>query len=98
MKDLRKYILSALLFAFTFFVVHDYYIGDSSQYTLEKVFSQSGGAEQLEDIHDNIHAMFEVNLEETVFLLCTCFIKKELLHSSAFLSYLIFSLDKPPVI
>lgn len=63
MKTLRHVLLSVLLSAFGFFVVHDYVIADvdtDTQYELCKIDSENRVLDLPSQIHEHIHTLLSV--------------------------------------
>jgi hypothetical protein len=61
MKTMRQLLLPVLLFAFGFFVVHDYVIADvdaDTQFELCCVQGDNGSLDLPSQIHEHIHVLF----------------------------------------
>ncbi|WP_345988565.1 hypothetical protein WCX18_00255 [Sulfurimonas sp. HSL1-2] len=63
MKTLRQLLLSVLLSAFSFFVVHDYVMADvdtDTQYELCLAQSDTGALDLPTKIHEHIHSLMSI--------------------------------------
>lgn len=68
MKTLRTVLLSVLMFAFGFFVVHDYVIADvdaDTQYELCYVQGDAGALDLPSQIHEHIHVLLSIPEPQT---------------------------------
>ncbi|ABB45288.1 hypothetical protein Suden_2014 [Sulfurimonas denitrificans DSM 1251] len=69
MKMIKNRVVALLLITFAFFIVHDYVVQDIHQDTrCEVSYKVCDKAEMQIKIHDTIHNIFNVNLQETLFI------------------------------
>lgn len=100
MKRYKNKILSVLLLAFTFFVLHDYVIQNFSEgidYGIT-VASEVNDKDICSVVHDNIHAMYEVNLDKHNIIYLTFLTSKPSILEASSTSYISLVPNKPPVI
>lgn len=105
MNKIKKTILSALLFAFTFLIVHDYVMADidKSAYqvkSIDKEFQISKHTEEklcaVSHLHDTIHIMIAMDTKTT--LNSSFMVDNRLSYTKfGFSSYNTFVLERPPL-
>ncbi|MDQ7044499.1 MAG: hypothetical protein Q9M32_01100 [Sulfurimonas sp.] len=98
MNTLKKKILSVLLLAFTFFVVHDYVIDKACENVKSIHYSAVSTDELIVNIHEHIHMMFQINVQTLSPLELVCSHCSPKSKDYVYLSSLIYTLNKPPVI
>lgn len=107
MKRYKNKLISVLLLAFTFLLVHDYVIHSISQDMKHSVYvsqnqtldsSQNIDKDICSDIHDNIHTMFEIKLEEYALVYLISSTNKPNIAEATSTSYISLVPNKPPVI
>lgn len=103
MKRYKNNILSILLLAFTFLVVHDYVVLNTSPemgfYDSEDMgIHLESNKDIFSDIHDDIHTMFEISLYQVeLFLEATSNLKPRVFEVFC-TSYISLIPVKPPLI
>ena len=100
MKKLQKIILSALLFSFTFIVVHDYIIPDINKdvnYEMVYLDSDSSSLDTSSNLHESIHnLLFEpLKFAQVTSILDTY--QKQIQQRDFFISHISSVLQRPPL-
>lgn len=101
MNRYKSKILSVLLFAFTFFIVHDYVIETSACANTYELYSSSELIEEVSDttleLHDNIHSMLQVHINHNLLLLNTFLKIRPTTKEKSSISYISFVPHRPPL-
>ena len=100
MKTAKVKILSVLLFAFTFFVVHDYVMTDvdaDTQYELCYAQSDQIVLDLPSQIHDQIHILLDVPGSQAVLTPSFLPSKKPIYLQAALLSNILSVPQRPPL-
>lgn len=105
MNKIKKTILSALLFTFTFLIVHDYVMADidKSAYQVNSVDKECQISKQTAEklcavshLHDSIHIMIAMDTDTT--LHSSLVVDNRLSYTKfGFSSYNKFVLERPPL-
>lgn len=100
MKKYKSIILSALLFAFTFFALHDYvleYIDEDTQYELCYLKYDKSALDAASEVHATMHAMLDVVVSHSFFAAISVPNPKPILLQTSFLSYPGVVPQRPPL-
>ena len=106
MNKFKNKILSVLLFAFTFFVIHDYVIAYSANATYDKVEvsqKQIPAATlntdiSIDELHEDIHAMLDTPIKHVEVLTIALLNTKPLRKQFSSITYIGINPNKPPAI
>ena len=107
MKKFKNKILSVVLLAMTFFVMHDYVIESFSTdmqetqgfYAYDTVTLDTNVDKDIyTQIHDDIHTMFEVDVTNVPTLELVSLTFKPSAYQASLLSYISLAPSKPPII
>jgi hypothetical protein len=100
MKKYKTIILSALLFAFTFFTFHDYvieYIDKDTQYELCYSKYDKSALDIASTVHATMHAMLDVVVSQPKVSIISISNTKPLRLEKNFLSYTTIVPQRPPL-
>ena len=101
MSKFKKFVLSVLLFAFTFFVVHDYvinFVDTDTQCELYQFQNDKASLDLPSKIHSHIHLVLDVPQSSTLNLLCKISNEKPLHVEYELTSYINFVKFRPPLV
>ncbi|MDD2904869.1 MAG: hypothetical protein WBK95_02325 [Sulfurimonas sp.] len=101
MKKYRTLIISALLFAFTFFTFHDYVlesIDNDTQYELCYLENDKTSLDTASKVHDTLHTALEIPLQTLPSIMLSVATSKPLLLKTRFLSHISIVPQRPPLV
>lgn len=100
MKKYKTLILSALLFAFTFFTFHDYVletIDKDTQYELCYFEYDKSALDLVSKVHDSMHTALDVPLQPAPSITLCVANSKPLLLKTTFISHIGIVPQRPPL-
>ncbi|MFT5660568.1 MAG: hypothetical protein ACI9TV_001210 [Sulfurimonas sp.] len=98
MKKFRIKIVSALLLAFTFFMVHDYVIQHPADVQYTQLYLDANSMEDISEVHDKIHSVFHSSLLIITLLDFDSINTKPNTNEPIYLSHTSFIPSRPPAI
>lgn len=98
MNKYKIKIVSVLLFAFTFFLLHDYALELPNDIVHEKSCSIENVSGHLAQLHDNIHSIFETSVSIIESIEIASLNTKPNTKEISLTSYISFVPQKPPLV